>query len=83
MCVAPFVQGDPLRAQGWRETNPFCRSRVLSLDNVTVTDIIAKEIMKEFTRYRGRNLGVYVEDGDRGVRSLDVHQLEQKHVANA
>ena len=56
---------------------------VLELDNITLTRLIAKSMVKEFRWRRGRNFLWCVEDGGRGVCSSDVHRLVQKPVSAA
>ena len=51
---------------------------MLKLGGITLVDLIAKGMVKEFRWCRGRNFLWCVEDGGRSVGSSDGHQLVQK-----
>ena len=56
---------------------------MLKLDDITLTHFTANGMVKEFRWRRGRNFLWCVEDGGRGVCSLDVHRFVQKPVSPA
>ena len=56
-------------------------NRLLKLDNITLTHLIAKGMGNKFRWRRSRNVLWCVEDGSRGVCSSDVHRLVQKPVS--
>ena len=59
------------------------QNKVFELDNIVLTDLIAKGMVKEFRWRHGRKCLRCVDDGGSGAFSTDVHRLVQKLISAA